>query len=679
MKLIYFILFFSVISLNTFSQNEFNNWIFGNNAWIDFSSGSPEAEIGSSLQSLHGTASISDSDGNLLFYSNGETIWNRNHEIMDNGDDLIGDVRVTHSAVIVPKPGSDFLYYVFSLDRDCLKSEGFGDQLGNVRYHIVDMTENAGLGKVISKENLLLAGGNSEKLVAIPHANGEDYWLVTMIPPISKLRSYLLTSDGLNLHPQEFEMNINMATRCPGTSGGYGSIGYIKASPNGTKLALTNFTDGFVGVYSFNTYTGEIFNEKILPVGDNPYGLEFSPNSRFLYVSFAFNSQVPISRQLRQYDTNLNNGPSIHQSERFIVSTGQGNAIPNHSFLAAMQIGPDDKIYVAVSDHDNLSSIDQPNNQGLASSYNSNSVYLRAGISKFGLPMFYYPQTITPELLFGESCANETTNFQLIGSEFTNITWDFGDNSSILSNSDLSETSHVYTDSGEFTATATFNDFFGNEHTISKQVFISELPTIKDDLVYSRESEYSGIIVEKSEMDSLINEFNQPNLSITYHASLEDAQTDENIIGPPNMTFHEGTYYAKANNIFSDCLTITTFEVQVELLEDDNDDNGSSEPRYNCQPLIPTAITPNNDRINDRLVFFNNPNHSCSITIKMVSIYDRWGNKVYEGTDSDWNGRNQNGDRLTEGIYLYKVVYDYVNEFGEGSDANHIGTVAILF
>ena len=78
------ILIFS-FSLKVKSQKEVNIWYFGEYAGIDFNSGSPVALTNSAMSQYEGCATISDANGNLLFYTNGMTVWNRNHEVMENG------------------------------------------------------------------------------------------------------------------------------------------------------------------------------------------------------------------------------------------------------------------------------------------------------------------------------------------------------------------------------------------------------------------------------------------------------------------------------------------------------------------------------------------------------------------------------------------------------------------
>ena len=120
-----------------FGQLESNNWYFGSNAGITFSSGAPVALTNGALTTTEGVATISDGSGNLLFYTNGVTVWNRNHLTMTNGTGLFGDGSSTQSAIIVKQPGNTNIYYVFTSDNDAGPN--------GICYSIVDMNLSLGL------------------------------------------------------------------------------------------------------------------------------------------------------------------------------------------------------------------------------------------------------------------------------------------------------------------------------------------------------------------------------------------------------------------------------------------------------------------------------------------------------------------------------------------------------
>ncbi|MEI7897260.1 MAG: hypothetical protein WCJ26_09510 [bacterium] len=65
-----------------FSQGEFNNWFFGNKAAITFNTSPPTNIPSTQMGSVTATASVSDSNGLVLFYSNGTNVYDRNHGIM---------------------------------------------------------------------------------------------------------------------------------------------------------------------------------------------------------------------------------------------------------------------------------------------------------------------------------------------------------------------------------------------------------------------------------------------------------------------------------------------------------------------------------------------------------------------------------------------------------------------
>ena len=90
---------------------------------------------------------ISDSLGNLLFFSNGKKVWDRNFNIMPKGTNLSGDIGVTQPCIIIPKPESDSLYYLFTLDVMAFMPDNSYTTRG-LTYSIVDMSRNGGMGNI---------------------------------------------------------------------------------------------------------------------------------------------------------------------------------------------------------------------------------------------------------------------------------------------------------------------------------------------------------------------------------------------------------------------------------------------------------------------------------------------------------------------------------------------------
>src|SRR6187549_3169721 len=134
------VLFLSVISAS--AQKQATKWYFGNNAGIDFLSGSPVPFSGSAMTMLEGVASIADTAGNTLFYTNGSQVWNSNNTQMPNGFGLLGDNNSAQAAIIVPDPGNANQYYIFTTPTN---------GSGAMNYSVVDMTLQSGLGDVTDK------------------------------------------------------------------------------------------------------------------------------------------------------------------------------------------------------------------------------------------------------------------------------------------------------------------------------------------------------------------------------------------------------------------------------------------------------------------------------------------------------------------------------------------------
>jgi PKD repeat protein len=358
-----------------FSQNEVSKWYFGDYAGISFSGFIPVALTDGALNTGEGCASISSPAGNLEFYTDGRFVYDKNHDQMPNGSGLLGHASSTQSAIIVPKPMSTTQYYIFTLD-------AYDNGLANgLCYSRVDMTLNGGLGDVVqSEKNISLLPYACEKVSAVKSSNGNSFWVVTHQWGTDAFFAYQVTSSGVDLTP------VISNTGPVLTGDMQASKGYIKISPDGTKLAMANNTAYSVGIYNFNNMLGIVAhlvtdNNYSNPGGTDPggpYGIEYSPDNQRLYVS-----EWKANRKIYQYDLSSGIAEDILNSRVVVANVSQG-ADP----IGSLQLGPDNKIYVARQNSPYLSRINLPNIQGTGCSFTDNAFGLAGRESNYGLPSF---------------------------------------------------------------------------------------------------------------------------------------------------------------------------------------------------------------------------------------------------------------------------------------------------
>jgi hypothetical protein len=358
-----FIFIILILSLSiTKAQKEYYNWYFGYKVGMTFNT--PNAEplplLDGGMNSFEGCSAISDSFGNLLFYSNGEIIWNKEHKIMKNGNNLFGGYSAAQSVIIVPKPNSNHLFYVFTNDAiEYHYKDG-------ISYSIVDMNLENGLGAVIEKNIHLIYNGN-ERLTATYHKNNKDIWIATQDIRNKNFALFLLTEEGLNHNPvlSPFSSEIFDSTKY--------ITGYMKFSPNNYKLAFANQGEDRAQLYDFNSETGIISSEIFLDIdGASPYGIEFSSNSQFLYVATRFHG-------IFQYEINFSDTYSIKKS-RFQITNNKAN----YKFMA-MQLAPNRKIYITGQANKKLSVINSPNKQGIGCDIKIDEVDLQKDVNSWGI------------------------------------------------------------------------------------------------------------------------------------------------------------------------------------------------------------------------------------------------------------------------------------------------------
>ncbi|MEO8151109.1 MAG: T9SS type A sorting domain-containing protein [Bacteroidia bacterium] len=359
-----------LICLTTFSiataQKEADKWFFGNYVGLDFSTGTPLSINGSAIYTIEGCASICDASGNLLFYTDGSTIWNKLNQPMPNGTGLLAGSSCTQAALIVPQPGSDTLYYVFTNDE-------YGGPNG-FRYSIVDMSLQGGSGDVTTTKNVLIQNTVTEKLTAVKQLGSNDYWVAVHAWGSDEFDVYGLTAAGLQTNP--VVSNTGIVHTMAQIQNTYGQM---KFNPCGTKLALAAGYLNTVEIFDFNPLTGVVSNPITLALPQHVYGLEFSTNGNMVYVT----SYDSVQAAFLQFDISSGN-PSTIMASQTVISTTQD--------LYALQLGPDRKIYVARSFNSYIGAIDFPNLAGTACNYVDMAVDVdpnfMGNLSALGMPGF---------------------------------------------------------------------------------------------------------------------------------------------------------------------------------------------------------------------------------------------------------------------------------------------------
>lgn len=305
----------------------YEQWYFGDSVGLDFLQ-NPVQKIYGPLSSAEGCASICDPEtGNILMFTNGETVWNRNGDVMPNGSGLRGHVSSTQSSLIIPLPGSKDIFYVFT----ARVGPYMDDSIGGIDYHVVDMREDAGNGDLVIRDVPLIDSA-SERLVGIRHCNGRDFWVVAHELWTNRFVSWKVTEDGIvdtvySSVGQIYDYNLSLLP----------SIGNLKASPDGRYLFSVFYRASRGELLEFDKVTGQVVQSiAVLP---GSYGASFSPDSRYL---FTVNSGAIVER----YSVNPLVGQSVDQTRLVVGDLGESFGF--NRGIRSMQIGPDGNIYAAV-------------------------------------------------------------------------------------------------------------------------------------------------------------------------------------------------------------------------------------------------------------------------------------------------------------------------------------------
>ena len=556
------------------AQGEGRVWYFGQNAGIHFNSGTVDALADGSLNSYEACASVSDKNGNLLFYTDGISIWNRAHVQMANGDALKGNQSSTQSVLILRAPGSLNTYYVFTTEG---KLNGAG-----MRYTVVDMSRNGGMGEVVAKNTPLL-NNSSEKLTAVRHRNERDYWVISHQINNDQFYAFLVTPYGIE--KEAVVSRVGLVHKI--------SAGYMKASLKGNKLACAN-TNFSLELFDFDNGNGKLSNPiQLKNIGSelsnvpSAYGLEFSPNGNLLYVSIFGDSSRLIQFSL------LALTPEEIEDSKIILST-------EDKAIGALLLGPDYRIYVSRYNSTALGVIRNPNEEGPGCDYDENGLNLGSSKSSIGLPNFHNAYVETPDLIqYQFICLGQETKVYIESvKDIDSIRYSLFDQNGNSTSSNGDTVYYQYPDAGEYEVEATIY-FEGEQKRLYSTIVILDVPEIflfEDTLLCKNQS--------------LILDISEPYATSSWNGSR----------GSFINIRENGTYQIRVANVCgADSLNVSVaFEDCI------------------CELYVPNAFSPNGNELNEKFNVIPN----CELQYYHLLIFDRWGNQVYdtEAVHIGWNG-----------------------------------------
>ena len=377
-----------------------NWWYFGYYAGLNFNAmqtvsgvSLPTAVTGP-LYTFEGCFTISDANGNLLMSSDGSIVYNKNNAMMDNGNSLMGGGSSTQSGIVVPFPGSSTKFYVVTV------AEAMGSN--GIRYSVVDMTENGGLGKVITKNASAKPNASYENIAAVPHTNGKDYWLVNRTARTFYV--WAITELGFSSTPQTFTQSSLYIGSQPW-------VGELKFSPSNNFLVSASYYCNSFVYADFNPSTGAISNISQKTGVSGVHTVEFSPNEQYVY----FGKTGSGFYKIKHADLVAGNAPTL--------VTTFGNIIN-------FKRGPDDRIYGIRHGTRHLFVMMNPNDGGTdVRTFNN---YLTNNAAE-GLPTF--PNGVLNAQLLGyAACSTYPSQLEVeiavSGVDIpATLEWDFGDGS----------------------------------------------------------------------------------------------------------------------------------------------------------------------------------------------------------------------------------------------------------
>jgi len=687
-----------------------SHWILGSGSGsapygldIDFNP-DPPVVAGDSLglwEGITGRAAVSDTaTGDLLFYTNTTKCFNSNYEIMPNGDSLtgmglgggLGHAGANQGACIVPMIDSPGKYYLF-----ILKAHALGSVPSPLHYSIVDMSLDGGLGDIVpGRKNILLhEGPHHEGMIAIP-GNNCDVWLLTHDYYLSKFRAYHITRYGLDTIPVESIAGPDM----DGDSWPGYELGSMAVSPDRSTIALTAY--GFYGcamlglvlpsfgltLAKFNPDNGIVSDALKLSDTLAGWGAAFSGDNSKLYVNAIYykDEEVPNltgggRSEIIQYDVSSFTAADIEAS-RYPVYSVPLSTPTQFFYLRRWKDAILTSYAFSNAEDDFPKYIASPDLAGAACDLHYDpymwvSSYVYSGLGNdvaYPLP----PDTTYAKALDTAVCPGVTLTLRPPPG-FSAYLWDGGGTSDSLVTTEgvhwvlSADYCHSRVDTFIIRHKEDPAIDLGNDTIVCTAPPFTLTPlALKEHaaLLWSGGGTGASIQVDSPGtywVQSAIGDcIGRDTIDISFYHVRQNLGDDISVCQGDRVSIGlqayvpEGAGVRWSNGALLPAVTVSdtgTYWVEVNLPPCTSSDTiGISFEKCGCLSSVPTAFTPNNDGLND--VFLPVIEAGCPVEEYMLSIYNRWGQRVFAGyaPQASWDG-TYGGKPADAGTYMYELSF----------------------
>ncbi|MGV3598058.1 MAG: T9SS type B sorting domain-containing protein [Bacteroidota bacterium] len=441
---------------------ENNNWAFGTGYGLNFSNDSASF-VSTNSASKNGSASISDSAGNLILYYDNWNVYDRTHSIIENGDTLI------------PHPGD--LHYIGGQNSFFLKSQTKDNRYflvvgGSMDFQLntkefktglfiykIDISPTQNKSKLDTNYTCYFLGSPFSSISATQHKNGKDIWVICRMGirwprkfndhnDFDTLVTFLFSDDSLTLkyiNKIPYRENTFSANRTGGPT--FSNSGHLIAESFSDvgyyfPYAGSDSAKSYIALMDFDNETGVISNRRMLHYyadkvklysGDLPSSINkreynydgrpvFSENDSFLYILDERNKST--EHVLVQFP--LFSSDPINESSFFTFTNG----IPY-----SIGLGPDDKLYICYLDYDlqtrwRIAVIDFPNRQKSINSVNLGAFIISDSSNKstaYNFPIQVYKNK-KPKFVYQTfDCIQNNTLHNISNKIFTTFDWYIND------------------------------------------------------------------------------------------------------------------------------------------------------------------------------------------------------------------------------------------------------------